>query len=98
MDEQRAEIGARIAAVPSNGHDSRWAECRDYIRNQRLSEMTEVVGGLQYRRVNLVPYLGESDLFHEPIHLPESEPFEVGKGSRDRISTKLAKGSLWQSS
>ena len=41
------EIGAHIAAVPSKGHDSRRAEYRDYTENQRLSEKTEVVGGLQ---------------------------------------------------
>src|SRR5271167_5090378 len=43
------EIGAHIAAVPSNGHDSRRAESRDYTKNQRLSEMTEVAESLQYR-------------------------------------------------
>jgi hypothetical protein len=50
------EIGAHMAAVPSNGHDSRRPECRDYAKNQRLSEMTEVVGGLQYTRWISVPY------------------------------------------
>jgi hypothetical protein len=33
-------------AVPSKGHDSRRAESRDYTKNQGVSEMTEVVGGL----------------------------------------------------
>jgi len=41
------EIGAHIVAVPSNGHDSRRTECMDHTKNQWLSEMTEVVGGLQ---------------------------------------------------
>jgi hypothetical protein len=50
------EIGTHIAAVPSNGHDSRRAKCRDYTKNTRLSEMTEVVGGLQYTPLNSVPY------------------------------------------
>jgi len=50
------EIGAHIAAVPSNGHDSRRAECKDYTKNQRLSEVTEVVGGLQYTRLKSVLY------------------------------------------
>jgi hypothetical protein len=50
------EIGAHIAAVPSNGHDSRRAEHRDYIKNQRLSETTEVVCGLQHTRLNSVRY------------------------------------------
>ena len=52
----RPEIGARIVAVPSKGHDSRRAEYRDYTQNQRLSEMTEAVVGLQYTPLNLVPY------------------------------------------
>ena len=56
MDEQGLEIDAHIAAVPSKGHDSRRAECRDYTRNQRLSGMTDVVGGLQYTQLNSVPY------------------------------------------
>jgi hypothetical protein len=34
-------------AVPSKGHDSRWEESGDYSKNQGVSEMTEVVGGLQ---------------------------------------------------
>jgi len=49
------EIGARIVAVPSKGHDSRRAEFRDYTKDQRLSEMTEVVGGLHHARLNSVP-------------------------------------------
>jgi hypothetical protein len=56
MDEQRVEIGAHIAAVPSNGHDNRRAECGDYTKIQRLSEMIEVVGSLQYTRLNSVPF------------------------------------------
>jgi len=50
------EIGAHIAAVPSNGYDTRRAGCRDYTKNQRLSEMTEVVGGLHYTRLNSDPF------------------------------------------
>jgi len=42
--------------VPSKGHDSRRAECRDYTKNQGVSGMTEVVGGLQYEQWNSVPY------------------------------------------
>jgi len=45
------EIGAHIAAVTSKGHDNRRAKCRDYTKNERLSEMTEVVGGLQGHKV-----------------------------------------------
>jgi hypothetical protein len=41
-------MGAHIAAVPSNGQYSRWAECRDCTQNQRVREKPEVVGRLQY--------------------------------------------------
>jgi hypothetical protein len=50
------EIGAHIAAVPSNGHDSGRAECRDNTKERGVSGMTEVVGSLQYTRLNSVPH------------------------------------------
>ena len=34
----------------------------------------------------------ESDLFFEPIHLPESEPFDVSKGSRDQNKQETQEG------
>jgi hypothetical protein len=50
------EIGAHIVAVPSKGHDSRRADCWDYTENQRLREVTDVVGGLQSKGLNSVLY------------------------------------------
>jgi hypothetical protein len=47
-------MGAHIAAVPSNGHDCRRADGRDYTAIQRLSGMSRVVGDLQYARLNSV--------------------------------------------
>ena len=56
MGEQRLEIDARIVAVTSKGHDIRRAEVRDHIKNSRLREMTEVVGGLHHTQLNSVPH------------------------------------------
>jgi hypothetical protein len=36
--------------------------------------------------------LRESDVFLEPIHLPQSELFDVGKGSRDQNKQETHKG------
>jgi hypothetical protein len=60
--------------------------------------MTEVVGGLQYTRLNSGSVLRELDLFVELIHLPERELFDIGKGSRDQNRGRLTKESLWRSS
>lgn len=46
-------------------------------------------GGFQFR-------IRESDLLLEPIHLLESELFEVGKGSTDQNKHET-KESLWRS-
>ncbi len=54
--------------------------------------MTEVVGGLQFTRLNSVPVPRESDVFLEPIHLPESELFDVGKGAGDQNKQETHKG------
>ena len=82
--------------MPSKGHDSRRAEYRDYTKNQRLSEMTEVVGGLQYTRLNSVPYvssvLRESDLFLEPVHLPSANCSTLARDHAIKISRNSQNG------
>lgn len=41
------EIGARIAAVPSKGHDRTRAECGDHTQNQDLKHVLELARDLQ---------------------------------------------------
>ncbi len=83
------EIGAHIAAVPLNGHDSRRAECRDYSKKQRLSEMTEwLVACSIHGQIQFCIKGGGLGA----IHLPESQLFDVGKGSRDQNKQETHKG------
>jgi hypothetical protein len=58
--------------------------------NQWLREMTEVVGSLQYTRVELGSLLRESALFLEPTHLPERKGSTFAR--KDAIS-KYARNS-----
>jgi hypothetical protein len=43
-------------------------------------------------KVEFSSVLTESEVFLEPIHLPESELFDVGKGSRDQNQHETHKG------
>jgi hypothetical protein len=54
--------------------------------------MTEVVGGLQYPRLNSVPYLTQSEVVLDTSHPPKGSLFHVGNGSRDQDQHEAYKG------
>jgi len=87
------EIAAHIAAVPSNGHDSGRAECLDHINDKGLSEMTEVVGSLQYIKVEFSSGLRDSDLAPSALVTPETNGYRAVRTTIFSLSQSATTGS-----
>src|SRR5579864_5833951 len=83
------EIGAHIAAVPSNGQECPWAECRNCTKNQELRESLKWLVACSVR-VEFSSYQW-SWTCSLTCSSAENGPFDVRTRSRDQRDAQLAK-------
>jgi len=90
------EMGARIAAVPSKGHDPTRAECGDHTQNQDLKYVLELARELLVARWNSVAHR-KSNLVFESIDRWEGGRLDGGEDCAIKIDCRTRNVSLWRS-